>query len=493
MSSSSGKAAAYLFMGMLFGIGSYLYGLALYRLYKLIQYTPTSKAVSAAPGICEVAGTARPQGELQTAPFTKKICVYFRTNIYKWSGSGKHRSRSLAKSFQGHNRFYIQDDSGQIAIDPPGDDKGGSVLWAGWNMVSKHKASPQNYLKLDVSASTGAMASGGFNTKTTLMVIAAMIVLPLLALVFMGIGFLWGLLIGVPLLLVALWVMSRGKNNAPSTPPTNKVREFLRSAYPSLANYGDRIDVEETYIEPGDPIYILGTAKAVEGDPDAISVGFTSDNGIFCISDGSEKEARGKAGWNAYLFGLGGPLLFAGCALMLFQAYVKGDFGNWLTGLILPAVILMYGVFLLINLLELYNGTIRLRQNIERAKANVDALYVMRHELIPQLQEVVRGYIEHEKTVQELSVKIRVAAEDQNPASLAMVAENYPELKANENFLLLQKQLETIAERLAGSQSYVVDATTLYNARVQSFPYFLFTPLVGLHSMPMPQFGATSA
>jgi len=498
--SSKGEDAAYLFVGMLIGIGSYFYGLALYRIYKLIQYTPTSKSVSAAPGICEVTGIAQPDGELQTAPFAKKACVFFKTNIYKWSGSGKHRSRSLAKCLEGHNRFYLQDDSGRIAINPPQEIDSGSILKTGLGMASKRRPIPQNYLEMDVSeSSNGITHKSGFNAKTMLAVIAAMIVAPILAIMALGSGdsvcitafLIGGLIAAIIVWRNKDWFKSKPKKTQAEAKPIGAVKEFLRESYPSLANYGDRIDVEETYIEPGDQIYVLGTATAAEGDPDAISVGLSPDNDIFCISDGSEKEARGKAGWNAYLFGLGGPLLFGACAVMLFQAYVKGDFGNWLTDLVPPIMVLMYAGFLLMNILELYNGTIRLRQNIDRANANVNALYQMRYELVPKLIEVVQAAARHERGLQERLAQMRAMQIEQAGKTLVAVAENYPVLQANQNFLTLQKQLADIQEKIAGSQAYLVDATTLYNERVQSFPYFLFAPMMGLKTLAMPQFGAS--
>jgi LemA protein len=96
----------------------------------------------------------------------------------------------------------------------------------------------------------------------------------------------------------------------------------------------------------------------------------------------------------------------------------------------------------------------------------------------------------HEKKLQTEVASLRaVQMDDAAGKTILAIAENYPSLQADQNFLLLQKQLAEIQEKLAGSQSYLVDATTLYNQRVQSFPYFLFTPMVGLRALPMPSFG----
>ena len=237
-----------------FGLGLYLYGLGLYRTYKLIQYTPTSKAASVAPGICEAHGNARMHGELMTAPYAKKPCVFYQTAIYRWSGSGKSRSRSLVKFICSEEPFEIQDDTGSIMVQAPVSERSMGA-WKG-----------QNYLKRDIN--TSAVPSNGS---------------------------IWGAFTGV----LALVKGEKPKPAAEAAPDSDKgrMRALLKAEYPSLLDYGDKVDVEETFIEPGDEIYVLGTAQAArEGDPDSIFIGYDKSDRIFCISDGSEKVARGKTG-----------------------------------------------------------------------------------------------------------------------------------------------------------------------------------------------------
>ncbi len=443
-----------LIIGALAGLGAYFYGLALYHIYNLIKYTPTSKAVSAAPGITEVCGKAKPFGELKTSPYNQKSCVFFETAIYKWHGSGKNRSRSMVRHFWSKDPFYLEDDTGAITIQSPLEAGSKSTVNGIANLLAHHKMTPQNYLKRDINASAVPSTGSIFGAISN----------------------------------VIAMVTGGKKTAAPEPPPEStqgKLRAFLRAEYPDLLDYGDRVDVEETYIEPGDSIYVLGTAavqQAGEGSSqDSIMVGYDPSDGVFVISDGSEKDARGATEWGTILAGLGGPLLFGFCTWAFF-AYFK-----WIVlDLVGLLVLLMYAGLLLVNLLELYNGTIRLRQNIEKAKANLDALYQMRHDLVPNLVLVVETAAKREKSLQTEIANLRAMQLEEADKTVVALAENYPILQSNQNFITLQKQLAEIQEKLAGSQSYVVDATTLYNQRVQSFPYFLMAPMMGLKPMPMP-------
>ncbi len=442
MVSSDASGLFFFGVGTLVGVGLYYYGLGLYHTNKLIQYTPTSKAASVAPGICEVQGTAKPYGELKISPYNRKACVFYETTIYRWSGSGKNRSRNVVKVTRSQDPFFIHDDTGDVLIRAPVSGTIGAFKGL-------------NYLKRDINAS--AVPSNAS---------------------------VWGAISNV-------FALVKGQKPKPAAEPApdsdkGRMRALLQAEYPSLVDYGDRIDVEETYIEPGDPIYVLGTAKAGrEGDPDSVFVGYDQTDHIFCISDGSEKEALKKTGSGAYLYSLLGPLVFAICGVMFF-GMMLGGVDNPTSGLILIIGMLMYAGFVLTNFFELYNGTIRLRQNIERAKANVDALMQMRHELVPNLVEVVSAAAKYEKKLQTEVANLRAMQLDDAGKSVIALAESYPALQANKNFITLQMQLAEIQEKLAGSQSYVVDATTLYNTRVQSFPYFLFTSFIGLRPLPMP-------
>ena len=133
----------------------------------------------------------------------------------------------------------------------------------------------------------------------------------------------------------------------------------------------------------------------------------------------------------------------------------------------------------------IYNLFIRDRNLIREAWSGIDVQLKRRHNLVPNLVASVQGYSTHEKTLLEDITKKRSEAvksenlKDKAPAesdlsgmlkSLFIVAENYPDLKASENFLNLQNQLTEIEDQLQYARRYYNGAVRNYNIRVESFP-----------------------
>ena len=142
------------------------------------------------------------------------------------------------------------------------------------------------------------------------------------------------------------------------------------------------------------------------------------------------------------------------------------------------AGILAYGVIL-------YNGLVRLRNDIDRAWANIDVLLKQRHDEVPNLVEAVKGYMQHEQQTLLAVTEARTAgmsagsmaqkaAADQmmNGAlsGLFAVAENYPQLKASENFLKLQARISELEERIADRREFFNDDVNSYNTRIGQIP-----------------------
>lgn len=158
-----------------------------------------------------------------------------------------------------------------------------------------------------------------------------------------------------------------------------------------------------------------------------------------------------------------------------------------------------YGILGAVALLALYlisffNGLVQLRVKTEEAWADIDTFLKQRFDMIPNLVEMVKGYMKHEKETLENITKYRsmVAnagnmkerAEADNMLSgtlktLFAVSENYPELKANENFLKLQGELADLEESLQKSRRYYNATVRDYNTKVQIFPGVLFAGLFG--------------
>jgi LemA protein len=132
-----------------------------------------------------------------------------------------------------------------------------------------------------------------------------------------------------------------------------------------------------------------------------------------------------------------------------------------------------------------YNRFVRLRQRVDNAWSQIDVQLRRRYDLIPNLVEAVKGYAAHERELFEDVTKARAAAEqagtvpDQAQAEnqitaglrrLFAVAENYPQLKANENFLALQEELTSTEGKIAYARQFYNDQVMELNTRIQSFP-----------------------
>ena len=144
----------------------------------------------------------------------------------------------------------------------------------------------------------------------------------------------------------------------------------------------------------------------------------------------------------------------------------------------------------------IYNDLIKQRNRVENAWAQIEVQLKRRYDLIPNLVETVKGYAKHEKTLFENITKARAAvmsassvnetAEASNYLSstlksLFAVAENYPELKANQNFLQLQKDLMDTENKIAYSRQFYNDTVMKYNISIQTIPKNIVASLTGFN------------
>lgn len=143
---------------------------------------------------------------------------------------------------------------------------------------------------------------------------------------------------------------------------------------------------------------------------------------------------------------------------------------------------------------SLYNGLVSLKTRIEEAWSQIDVQLKRRSDLIPNLVEAVKGYAKHEKTVFSEVTKARSAlmnarsldkkaeASDMLTAALGKliaVAENYPQLRANEAFVQLQRELSDTEDKIAYARQYFNTAVNEYNVRIRTFPNTLFNEMFG--------------
>ncbi len=153
-------------------------------------------------------------------------------------------------------------------------------------------------------------------------------------------------------------------------------------------------------------------------------------------------------------------------------------------GATLIAILVVAGVLILWGI-GLYNGLIKLKNRVDEAWSDIDVQLKRRYDLIPNLIETVKGYAKHEKGVLESVTEARTRAmgasdpKDQIEAenmlsgtlkSLFAVSENYPDLKANENFLELQRELSDTENKIQASRRFYNGNVRDFNIKIQTFP-----------------------
>lgn len=155
---------------------------------------------------------------------------------------------------------------------------------------------------------------------------------------------------------------------------------------------------------------------------------------------------------------------------------------------------------LLTYVVMLYNELVRLRNDNDRAWANIDVLLKQRHDEIPNLVATVKGYMQHERQTLESVAQARAAAisaitiSQKAQADLLLtgalrglfaVAENYPQLKANDNFLRLQNRISELEERIADRREFFNDDVNTYNTRINQIPEVFLASFMGLKPREM--------
>src|SRR5580700_10725578 len=170
--------------------------------------------------------------------------------------------------------------------------------------------------------------------------------------------------------------------------------------------------------------------------------------------------------------------------------------GSVITG----AAILLFVVGAVVYVVILYNELVRLRNDNDRAWANIDVLLKQRHDEIPNLVETVKGYMQHEQ--QTLLAVTRARAASMNAASIGQkaqadltmtvalrslfaVAENYPQLKANENFLKLQARISELEDRTPAPREFFNADVNTYTPPTAQTPEFFVASFINLNPRAM--------
>ena len=167
-------------------------------------------------------------------------------------------------------------------------------------------------------------------------------------------------------------------------------------------------------------------------------------------------------------------------------------------------IILVVIFFVLLGIIGyaigLYNQLIRVRHNVDKAWANIDVLLQQRHDELPKLIETCKGYMKHEQSLLENLTKARTSfmnaasVEDKTKAenqlsgalkTLFAVSENYPDLKANQNFLKLQDRISSLENEIADRREFFNESTNIFNIRLEQFPDVIIARMLGYMKRPL--------
>ena len=158
-------------------------------------------------------------------------------------------------------------------------------------------------------------------------------------------------------------------------------------------------------------------------------------------------------------------------------------------GLIIAGVVVVLLVVIVLMVAGLYNGLVRARLRVKEAWSGIDVQLKRRASLVPNLVETVKGYAAHERDTLDSVTRARAALQQagtpaqaaeannmltQTLRSLFAVAEAYPDLKANQNFLELQRELSDIEEKIAFARQFYNTNVLSYNGKTATFPSVLF-------------------
>jgi len=163
--------------------------------------------------------------------------------------------------------------------------------------------------------------------------------------------------------------------------------------------------------------------------------------------------------------------------------------------ILLGLVIILAVVGVVAYLLTIYNSLVRLKNDIDKAWANIDVLLKQRHDELPKLIETCKGYMQYEQETFKKVVEARNAysqattlaekAQSDNMITGALktlfaVSEKYPDLKANNNFMQLQNRITDLEEKIADRREFFNDDVNTFNTRIQQLPDVFVANMMGL-------------
>lgn len=172
-----------------------------------------------------------------------------------------------------------------------------------------------------------------------------------------------------------------------------------------------------------------------------------------------------------------------------------------MNGTLLVGILLMFGIVsIMVYVVGIYNTLVRLANNIDKAWSNIDVVLKQRHDELPKLVKVCNSYMSHERETLEsvtnarsvygrsTSVDEKAKAENQLTRALGRlfaVAEQYPDLKANQEFLNVQQRISALENTIADRREFYNDSVNLYNIRIEQIPAVWVAQQIGYRAKPL--------
>jgi LemA protein len=164
-------------------------------------------------------------------------------------------------------------------------------------------------------------------------------------------------------------------------------------------------------------------------------------------------------------------------------------------------LLFLFAIFGVITyVVTIFNGLVTLKNDIDKAWANIDIMLKQRHDELPKLLDVCKGYMDFERdtfqkvtqarSMYQQAVSVDQKAQADQSMTLALrgffaVAENYPELKANNNFMQLQKRITELESQIADRREFYNDSVNTFNIRIQQMPDTFVASFMNLQPRPM--------
>ena len=164
-------------------------------------------------------------------------------------------------------------------------------------------------------------------------------------------------------------------------------------------------------------------------------------------------------------------------------------------------LLFLFAIFgVIAYVVTIFNGLVTLKNDIDKAWANIDIMLKQRHDELPKLLDVCKGYMDFERDTfqkvtqarsmyqQAVSMDQKAQADQTMTSALRgffAVAENYPELKANNNFMQLQKRITELESQIADRREFYNDSVNTFNIRIQQMPDTFVASFMNLQPRPM--------